>query len=1066
VLNNYGICGPTTVNVAVGVYNEPLYLENIPGLSAINHLQISGTDSSQTIVRHNGSLQYATLTFDNVQHVSVKNMTFENTGTGDAVIFTGSSEYDTLSNSVARVSVTSTAPYCIAVSGAAASNTTGAQSDHLVIQNNRVIGGYYGIWANGSPTDLVTNNKIMNNVVDSAYYAGIYGYYQDSLEVVGNEVYQINRGYNFAYGIMIYYSNNTQILKNYSHATYAAGYFYNFNTYAPVNRKYEITNNMFISDNQYGIYMYYVDSVNIWHNSINNLGTGQGIFIGASATNQATAYDVRNNIFNAASGVALEVNEPDTTVFDKFNNNTYNTGGATLLNIDGVTHTDLLSYQTAQPLFNSASLEGDPQFLSNTDLQIIGAFVDDQGDNSVGVLEDIQGDVRPSPNGTAVDIGADEFDPPTCPPPFNMGAFNPSLDSATIFWSGNNTASTYEYEVVPCGNGQGSGTTVITGLDSLRIGGLTASTCYELYVREICGRGDSSLWVGPTQFSTANGIPYFEDFENFTSGITGNPWPFGWSSTTTTDPNWESEVGTGANANSFATGPLYDHTQFSVSGGIYLYMETSGGTVGDSADMVSPPIFIDSNMNAVELSYWYFFHGVDIDGMDVIVESNGIEAVVGSISGQQQPNQTDLWLEDKITLSGYAGQSIQLKFRGYNPSCCSGDIAIDDVSLSVPSPIDGGVSDIIRPTTGCGLGATDSVEVEITNYGLNTLVNFPVSFVVNNGTPVTETYTDSIPSGQTGTYVFTTSTVNLSTPGNYNIVAYTDITSDADSLNDTTGVDASSIPVVNGFPYSESFENGPGGWTTSGTNSSWAVGAPSGLTIATAGHGTQAFVTNLSGDYNNDEVSYLESPCLDFSALTNDPEISFLHTYITESCCDEGWLDMSTDGGVTWNKVLDLGPAQNWYNDLTSQWWDGTSVNGAGTWVTVRNILTGAAGQSSVKVRFVFSSDLSVTDEGFGVDSVSFDLAVGVEDIDASQSSLAIYPNPSNGLFKLAMNTESAQTYQLSLRNVQGKEIFQEQINVNGNFTKDYDFANLAKGVYFLRIQNEEETINRKVIIQ
>jgi hypothetical protein len=425
------------------------------------------------------------------------------------------------------------------------------------------------------------------------------------------------------------------------------------------------------------------------------------------------------------------------------------------------------------------------------------------------------------------------------------------------------------------------------------------------------------------------------------------------------------------------------------------------------------------------------------------------------------------WVLAEHDLVGLGGQSAVLLrvVFGSDGSVTYDGFGFDDVTVIDAPSIDAGVSAVLRPATGCGLGNADSVEVQVTNFGTTTITNVPVAYSLNGATAVTDTLRDSIPAGLTETHVFPT-TVNLSTAGSYNLVAYTSLVGDALALNDTTNATIESIPVVTGLPYSESFENGPGGWTTSGTNSSWAVGAPSGLTIATAGHGTQAFVTNLSGDYNNDEVSYLESPCLDFSALTNDPEISFLHTYITESCCDEGWLDMSTDGGVTWSKVLDLGPAQNWYNDLTSQWWDGTSSGGAGTWVTVRNILTGAAGQSSVKVRFVFSSDLSVTDEGFGVDSVSFDLAVGVEDIDASQSSLAIYPNPSNGLFKLAMNTESAQTYQLSLRNVQGKEIFQEQINVNGNFTKDYDFANLAKGVYFLRIQNEEETINRKVIIQ
>ena len=42
--------------------------------------------------------------------------------------------------------------------------------------------------------------------------------------------------------------------------------------------------------------------------------------------------------------------------------------------------------------------------------------------------------------------------------------------------------------------------------------------------------------------------------------------------------------------------------------------------------------------------------------------------------------------------------------------------------------------------------------------------------------------------------------------------------------------------------------------------------------------------------------------------------------------------------------------------------------------MTAENVLTGLAGQSSVKIRIGFSSDGSVTREGFGIDNVSIDL--------------------------------------------------------------------------------------------
>ena len=55
------------------------------------------------------------------------------------------------------------------------------------------------------------------------------------------------------------------------------------------------------------------------------------------------------------------------------------------------------------------SYEGDPVFVSGTDLHVVGPLANDAGDNSVGVTVDIDGDARPGGISTIVDIGADEF---------------------------------------------------------------------------------------------------------------------------------------------------------------------------------------------------------------------------------------------------------------------------------------------------------------------------------------------------------------------------------------------------------------------------------------------------------------------------------------------------------------------------------------------------------------------------------------------------------------------------------------------------------------------------------
>ena len=124
----------------------------------------------------------------------------------------------------------------------------------------------------------------------------------------------------------------------------------------------------------------------------------------------------------------------------------YFTQGSTLMTIGTATYADLLAYQTANGLMNAASVEGDPSFLSPTDLHVVGALANNAGDNSAGITVDIDGEARPFLGSTIVDIGADEFTPPTCIPVSNASFVNPSLDSVTIFWDGVGTS--YQYELL------------------------------------------------------------------------------------------------------------------------------------------------------------------------------------------------------------------------------------------------------------------------------------------------------------------------------------------------------------------------------------------------------------------------------------------------------------------------------------------------------------------------------------------------------------------------------------------------------------------------------------------
>lgn len=335
------------------------------------------------------------------------------------------------------------------------------------------------------------------------------------------------------------------------------------------------------------------------------------------------------------------------------------------------------------------------------------------------------------------------------------------------------------------------------------------------------------------------------------------------------------------------------------------------------------------------------------------------------------PGGAGIWSTASNALTGTAGSSsVKIRFVFSSDGSITDDgFGVDDISITPPASDDAAIVALSAPLSQCGLGAADSIKVLLSNRGSNVITTLDLSYSLNNAAFITETYTGSVNPGDTVEYTFN-ATANFSVAGTYNLTLACDLANDPDGSNDTLNTTVESIPTVNSFPYSENFEASNGGWTTSGTNSSWAHGSPAGPYISAAAGGLNAWVTNLNGDYNNSEFSYLESPCMDFSSLSTDPTLSFSHIFNTESCCDEGWVETSLDGGITWTKLLDNGSAIGWYNDLGNQWWDGNSPAGSGIWASASNLLTGTAGISTVKLRFVFSSDGSVTNDGFGVDDI------------------------------------------------------------------------------------------------
>jgi hypothetical protein len=322
------------------------------------------------------------------------------------------------------------------------------------------------------------------------------------------------------------------------------------------------------------------------------------------------------------------------------------------------------------------------------------------------------------------------------------------------------------------------------------------------------------------------------------------------------------------------------------------------------------------------------------------------------------------------------GSSFQIKFGEAGNTSGSDVITdgtlgngyiFDDIMLTKGTN-DIGVLGLVSPSAAnlCSLSNSTAIGIGVKNYSHVPATNISVSYAIGGDT-VTETI-PTIAAGDSVVYTFSR-TKDMSAYQTWEISAWVHYPGDSYSLNDTLPpVTLQTSPIIATFPYLEGFDSSNGYWYTGGTNSSWQWGAPKKTIIDRAANGPNCWVTSLTGNYNDNERSYLYSPCFDLSGLTS-PVLSFSHIFQTEDdCdCDYHWVEYTTDD-VNWTKLGSVAGAvdsgTNWYDNTTRQAWQLSYTK----WhVSSYDIPVTAP---KVRFRIVMSSDPGTTYEGVGIDDV------------------------------------------------------------------------------------------------
>lgn len=352
--------------------------------------------------------------------------------------------------------------------------------------------------------------------------------------------------------------------------------------------------------------------------------------------------------------------------------------------------------------------------------------------------------------------------------------------------------------------------------------------------------------------------------------------------------------------------------------------------------------------------------------------------------------------------------------------------------------------------------------VEVRNLGFQPVTSFDISYTVNGGTPVTETYTGTLVQGAAVIYTFA-STLNLSLPGSYNISFEINQAGDQNVLNNILPV-----AVVTGMsaalPLSEDFQSGfpPAGWQIVPTSTTYQWTGRAG-TIGSNGNTTvAAWFDNFS--YNNNGAEDPLVMMLTNFTGTTSPLLTFdvAYSQYGASYNDGLRVDISTDCGQTFvpTGYLKLGGDLATTTETGSDWYP----SDASEWRNDSIDLSMYAGQPAI-IRFVNINDFG---NNLLLDNISLiDNTLTSVKESVFEPGLTVWPNPSKGEFSVAGYGLSGRDLTLTIIDAQGRLVISKPVTAaNGTILERIDVAHLPAGIYSCRIQSDEGVTSVRVVLQ
>lgn len=369
-------------------------------------------------------------------------------------------------------------------------------------------------------------------------------------------------------------------------------------------------------------------------------------------------------------------------------------------------------------------------------------------------------------------------------------------------------------------------------------------------------------------------------------------------------------------------------------------------------------------------------------------------------------------------------------------------------------------------STGCDSGYVSSVcnvIADFTSNAQNICVGNSVLFTnktLNNPLTFQWYFTGGTPATSTAL----NPTVTYSALGTYAVKFVATGSSGSDSIIQSTYINVTTPPVGQALPFFEGFETSvfPSNGITIDNPDAGITWERDTIAVQYAGIGAAKVNNLINTNYGQSDAMLL--PSFDFTTFGGTPYLNFKWAYAKSDInySDELIVLVSSDCGVNWTQkfyktgtAMTTGTTQTTpYIPDTNTVWKTANVN-LGTYSTKTNVL--------IKI-------VNVTDGGNNlyIDNINLGtIPTGIEDQDAADHSVLIFPNPANTSFTIEYQLSKWENISYEILDITGRKITSSAIEKQsaGLHQVNIQTTGFTNGMYYVKMKIDNEPLTKKLLI-